>query len=146
MKNPSIIRVTMIYGDTRDYYWSHYFDGEYVETAFKKYIEKREPNAVEEIEMLFFGGYKDAIQQYQEFLWQEIKWWNFTELMRRNIHGIISVEISDFIPGFGGMKWRNGKTWKELTFKYPDDFHFYYHKGINQKVRELYKIRLRGLE
>lgn len=56
--------------------------------------------------ILYGDSYKLWPQQVQEYIWESIKFWNSTTLIKRNLFGISKVEISDdkWIS-WGGLKW-----------------------------------------
>lgn len=146
-KQPKIIKVKMIFQDNRPWdrrYWDKptgekYKDG--IPEYEKIFFEKKDK---QEAVCNFFGGYKQATVQFHEFLYYEIRWWDTTELMYRNVLDIIDVKICDREFGYGGAKW-----WDEGSFqKYigTKEYQFYYHKGIDREVRRMYIERLRGLK
>lgn len=110
--------------------------------------------------MLYGNSYKTWSQQVQEYIWENIKWWDSTSLIKRNLFGILKVEVSDSKwISWGGLKWCPHKNFqKELNregcqLSDPDansprhyrDFLFRPDKKVHEMVTKMYLSSLRNL-
>ena len=109
-----------------------------------------------ELVMMFGNSYKYWFTQFEEFLYNSIKWWNAKRIMSCNLYQIINVEKStDKWIGFGGLKWCTETEFKESLAheakgldqevrKYKDMI-FNYDANKFYKVKNMLKDRLRHL-
>ncbi len=110
--------------------------------------------------MLFGDSYKLWHMQYEEFMNEQIKWYDCSTLIHRKIYGIVSVEkSSDEWIGWGGLKWCGEECFQEQLNREgcqegePDNpkprlynrMQFESNKKIEKIVRDYYRHRLRNL-
>lgn len=68
----------------------------------------------EEIIMLFGNSYKDWFDQFNEYIWNHIRWWDEKTIMKCEIIHILRVERSNSRwKGWGGLKWCSHEYFQE---------------------------------
>lgn len=110
--------------------------------------------------MLYGDSHKTWSQQVQEYIRENIKWWDSTILIKRNLFGILNVEVSDSKwISWGGLKWCPHENFqKELNregcqLSDPDansprfyrDMVFRSDKKVHKMVTKMYLLSLRNL-
>ena len=111
--------------------------------------------------MLFGDSYKTWQQQFKEYMWRNIRWYDTDIIMQCNFFDVKKVEYSDSQwKGWGGLKWcedcdfqnelnREGVQQNEPDNPTPrqyDEMEFYESKGRKKYVKGLINGRLRGLK
>lgn len=111
--------------------------------------------------MLFGDSYKKWDTQFQEYLWMNIRWWDKETCTKRELFGIVMVEVSKSSwISWGGLKWCPVESFQgELNRegcqvndndnasprKYEEMF-FVENKKITKKVIDMYNKAKRHLE